>query len=83
MPPRSTPYHIKDRAAQAIAEMIKQYVIEEHPTHEPASWISNAVIAPKALRELTKSRSRFKWNQQHQQCFTDLLASFRKDALLR
>ena len=23
------------------------YIIEEHPTNEPASWVSNAVIAPK------------------------------------
>ena len=28
--------------------MIQQDVIEEHPATEPAPWISNAVIAPKA-----------------------------------
>ena len=35
------------------------------------------------LRELTKKQVRFKWEQKHQKCFNELLASFRKDILLR
>ena len=27
--------------------MISQDVIEEHPSNEPAPWVSNAVLAPK------------------------------------
>ena len=47
VPPRSMPYHLKDRAQDAINEMIKLGVIEEHPQDEPALWVSNAVLAPK------------------------------------
>ena len=45
--PRPTPYHLEDRAMAAIKEMLDQDVIEEHPTDEPAEWISNVVLAPK------------------------------------
>lgn len=48
VPPRSMPYHLKDRANQLIMEMIDQDVIEEHPPNEPAPWVSNVVLAPKA-----------------------------------
>lgn len=48
VPAHSFPYHLKDRAQAAIDEMIKQDVIEEHPRDEPAPWVSNAVLAPKA-----------------------------------
>ena len=47
VPPCSIPYHLQDRAQQAIDEMIRQDVIEEHPHDNPAPWISNAVLAPK------------------------------------
>ena len=47
VPPRSMPYHLKERAQRAIDEMIQQDVIEEHPRDEPAPWIANAVLAPK------------------------------------
>ena len=35
------------------------------------------------LRELTKMKSRFKWEEKHQRCFNYLLKEFRKDVLLR
>ena len=35
------------------------------------------------LRELTKKSARFTWKVQHEQCFQDLLASFKKDMLLQ
>ena len=46
-PPRRIPYHLKDRVDEKIDEMLKSDVIEEHPTGQPAPWISNIVIAPK------------------------------------
>ena len=27
--------------------MVEQDIIEEHPSNEPAPWVSNAVLAPK------------------------------------
>lgn len=47
-PARSIPYHLKERVEQVIEEMVKQDVIEEHPSAEPAPWVSNIVIAPKS-----------------------------------
>ena len=47
VPPRSFPYHLKERAQKAIEDMIQQDVIEEHPRDEPAPWVANAVLAPK------------------------------------
>ena len=47
VPPRSFPYHLKERAQKAIEDMIQQDVIEEHPKDEPAPWVANAVLAPK------------------------------------
>ena len=47
-PARPVPYHLKERVSKEIDKMIQQDVIEEHPATEPAPWISNAVIAPKA-----------------------------------
>ena len=35
------------------------------------------------LRQLLKMKARFKWEQEHQQCFNYLLSEFRKDVLLR
>lgn len=46
-PARSIPYHVKERV---IEEIVKQDVIEEHPSVEPAPWISNVMIAPKSDR---------------------------------
>jgi hypothetical protein len=47
-PPRATPYHLQERVNKAITDMIAKGVIEEHPTTQPALWVSNAVIAPKS-----------------------------------
>ena len=47
VPPRSFPYHLKERAQKAIDEMINEGIIEEHPADEPAPWVSNSVLAPK------------------------------------
>ena len=46
-PPRRIPYHLKDRVDEKIDEMSRSDVIEEHPTGQPAPWVSNIVIAPK------------------------------------
>ena len=48
VPPRSTPYHLQERVQKLIDEMIKNDVIEEHPTNEPAQWISCSTLAPKS-----------------------------------
>ena len=42
-------------------------------------------IAQKAapLHELTRKNTHFKWKSTHQQCFEELLQSFKKDTLLR
>ena len=47
-PPRPTPYHLKDRVSKVLDEIIHEDVFEEHPTDQPAPWISNAVIVPKS-----------------------------------
>ena len=47
VPPRSVPYHLKECVNKAIEEMIQRDIIEEHPTNEPAPWVSCAVITPK------------------------------------
>ena len=36
VPPRSVPYHLQGRFQNAIDEMIRQDVIEEHPVNESA-----------------------------------------------
>ena len=46
-PPRRIPYHLENRVEESISEMLKNDVIEEHPSSEPAPWTSNIVIAPK------------------------------------
>ena len=48
VPPRITPYHLKDRVNKAIKDTIEQDVIEKHPNNQQPPWISCAVIAPKA-----------------------------------
>ena len=45
--PMPIPYHLQERTNNIIQDMISQDVIEEHPTDEPAPWISNCVFAPK------------------------------------
>ena len=44
---RTIPYHLQERANEVLENMIKQDVIEEHPSDLPAPWISNTVISPK------------------------------------
>ena len=36
VPPRSVPYHLQARVADSLANLIKDGVIEEHPSNEPA-----------------------------------------------
>ncbi|ESP05193.1 hypothetical protein LOTGIDRAFT_152003 [Lottia gigantea] len=52
VPPRPVAYHLKECVHCAIDEMIKQDVIEEHPSNQPAPWISCAVITPKPSGEI-------------------------------
>jgi len=47
VPPRSSPYHLRDRVQKSIDGMIRDDVIEEHPINEPAPWVSCAVIDTK------------------------------------
>ena len=47
VPAYSFPYHLQSRAQAAIDGMIENDVIEEHPLHEPAPWVSNTVLSPK------------------------------------
>ena len=48
VPPRTIPYHLQARVADSINNMIKDSVIEEHPSSEPALWVSCAVVVPKS-----------------------------------
>ena len=45
--PRSVPYHLKARISDAIDNMLKEAVIEEHSINDPFPWVSCAVIVPK------------------------------------
>ena len=45
--PRTIPYHLCDRANNALQEMIEQGVVEEHPTNKPSPWVSNVVFCEK------------------------------------
>ena len=47
VPPRSIPYHLQERADKPVQEMIEQDVIEKHQNDQPASRVSNCVLAPK------------------------------------
>ena len=51
-PPRSIPYHLRERADKVIDDMIAQDINELDPTAEPAPWISNTVLCPKDDRAL-------------------------------
>ena len=47
VPPRSVPYHLKGKVSDAIENLLKEGVIEEHPINDPSPWVSCAVIVPK------------------------------------
>ena len=47
VPPRSVPYHLKGRVSDAIDNMLKEGVIEEHPINDHSPWVSCAIIVPK------------------------------------
>ena len=51
-PPRTIAYHLRDRVDKIITEMCSNDIIEEHPTTEPAPWISNCVLEPKPDKSL-------------------------------
>ena len=46
-PPRPVPYHLQSRVADSLVNMIKNGVIEEHPSNELVPWVSCAVTVPK------------------------------------
>ena len=48
-----------------------------------ADFIPNFSKKSAPLRVLTKGRIHFKWKDKHQQCFEDLIQSFKQDTLLR
>ena len=46
-PPRRVPYHLVSRVNEIVNGMLKDGVIEAHPSEEHAPWVSNLVIVPK------------------------------------
>ena len=48
VPLTCVPYHLKTRVSDAIHNMLKEVVIEEDPINYPSTWVSCAVIVPKA-----------------------------------
>ena len=47
-----------------------------------ADFIPNFAKKSALLRDLTKGRAKFQWTKEHQNCFEELIAAFRKDVLL-
>ena len=47
VPPRFVSYYLKGRVSDAIDNMLKEGVIEEHPINDRSPWGSFAVIVPK------------------------------------
>ena len=47
VPHSSVPYHLKARVSDAIDNMLKKGVFEEHPINDPSPWVFCAVIVPK------------------------------------
>ena len=47
------------------------------------TFIANFAKHSATLRLVTKGKVRFQWKEKHQRCFEDLIAAFKKDALLR
>ena len=47
-----------------------------------AEFISNFAKRSAKLRELIKGKVHFKWKNEHQECFDDILAAFKEDVLL-
>ena len=47
VPARSVPYHLQDRVADSLENMMKNGVIEERSSNEPAPWDLCAVAVPK------------------------------------
>ena len=70
-----------------------QYITPPSDKAELISFLcmmqSNAEFIPQfakksaVLRTLTKGNAHFKWEQQHQQCFDELIADFKADTTLR
>ena len=48
-----------------------------------ASFIPQFAKKSSVLRELTKGKAHFKWEERHQRCFEQLIADFKKDTTLR
>ena len=48
VPPRPKPYHLKVRVSDAIDNMLKEGVIEEHLMNDPFWWVSCTVFVPKS-----------------------------------
>ena len=48
-----------------------------------SEFIENFAKKAAPLHDLTKGKTRFKWNYEHQQCFKMLVKEFKKDALLQ
>ena len=47
-----------------------------------SDFIPNFAMRSAKLKELTKGKVRFKWTNEHEKCFRELLDAFRKDVLL-
>ena len=48
-----------------------------------SDFISNFSKKSAPLRQLTKGRTHFKWQNKHQVCFEELIMDFKKDTLMR
>ena len=48
-----------------------------------SDFIPNFAMRSAKLRALTKGKVQFKWTDEHEKCFRELLDAFRKDVLLR
>jgi len=48
-----------------------------------AEFIPNFSVKAAKLREMTKKESKFRWGQEQQKCYEDLIVAFRNSALLQ
>ena len=86
---------VNDEGVQPDPEKVEALVDLERPRNKDellsflcmmqsvAEFIPSFAKKSAPLRELTGMKSKFRWEEKHQQCFQYLLSEFRKDVLLR
>jgi hypothetical protein len=60
-PPRPVPYHLKERVARVIEEIVSQDVIEEHPSHETASRLKYECFASYRMHQILINGPKLQW----------------------